>query len=250
MTLRSENTRGEHSRSVRFELRADSADNGDGLTLEGYGTTFDDWYDVNDWLGVYRERVARGAFAKTIKDRREQIKVQYDHGYHPLLGSIPIGALQDIREDDHGLYVKVRLHDNWMTEPVRDAIRSGSVSGMSIKFQTVRDEWDYDRDPEERTIKEVRLYEVGPVAFPANEATSVALRSLVERLGDSGRDILNAISTPEVGAASLGTPTLAPPAEAAPTTSLVTRQERRKRGLILRGVTNEQALGGASRQAG
>ena len=151
MALRSDNMRGEHIRSVPFELRAADEDS-DGLTLEGYGTTFDDFYDVEDWLGVYRERVAKGSFAKTIKERRGLIKVQYDHGHHPVLGSIPIGSLQDIREDSHGLFVSVRLHDNWMTEPVRDAIRSQAVSGMSIRFQTTKDEWKYDSDPEERTI--------------------------------------------------------------------------------------------------
>lgn len=240
MALRSDNMRGEHIRSVPFELRAADEDS-DGLTLEGYGTTFDDFYDVEDWLGVYRERVAKGSFAKTIKERRGLIKVQYDHGHHPVLGSIPIGSLQDIREDSHGLFVSVRLHDNWMTEPVRDAIRSQAVSGMSIRFQTTKDEWNYDSDPEERTIREVKLYEVGPVAFPANEATSVALRSLASALRSSGVDLstlggmLRRDSTDDAaGSTTAGSSSAAE----GPEPTRVTRQDQRRMALLLSGVTN------------
>ena len=243
MALRSDNTHGEHTRSVRFEMRVKD-DDSDGLTLEGYGTTFGDWYDVEDWLGVYREQIARGAFAKTIKERRGLIKVQYDHGYHPVLGSIPIGALDDIREDSRGLFVSVRLHDNWMTEPVRDAIRSQAVSGMSIKFQTTKDEWDYESDPEQRTIREVKLYEVGPVAFPANEATSVALRSLVASLTSGGVDLsqLRGIIPSDRTDCAAGSSTAQESAAVGTEPTMVTRQERRRMALLLSGVTHE-ALG-------
>lgn len=239
MALRSDNLRGEHIRSVPFELRATDEDS-DGLTLEGYGTTFDDFYDVEDWLGIYRERVAKGAFAKTIKERRGLIRVQYDHGHHPVLGSIPIGSLQDIREDGHGLFVSVRLHDNWMTEPVRDAVKSQAVSGMSIRFQTTKDEWNYDADPEERTIREVKLYEVGPVAFPANEATSVALRSLARSLRSSGVDLsqLRGMLPSESTDSAAGESTARESAAEGPEPTRVTRQDQRRMALLLSGVTN------------
>lgn len=238
MALRSDNMRGEHIRSVPFELRA-TDDDSDGLTLEGYGTTFDDFYDVEDWLGVYRERVAKGAFAKTIKERRGLIKVQYDHGHHPVLGSIPIGSLRDIREDEHGLFVSVRLHDNWMTEPVRDAVKSQAVSGMSIRFQTTKDEWDYSGDPEQRTIREVKLYEVGPVAFPANEATSVALRSLARSLRSSGVDLsqLRGMLPNESTDSAAGESTAQESAAEGPEPTRVTRQDQRRMALLLSGVT-------------
>lgn len=239
MALRSDNLRGEHIRSVPFELRATDEDS-DGLTLEGYGTTFDDFYDVEDWLGIYRERVAKGAFAKTIKERRGLIRVQYDHGHHPVLGSIPIGSLQDIREDGHGLFVSVRLHDNWMTEPVRDAVKSQAVSGMSIRFQTTKDEWNYDADPEERTIREVKLYEVGPVAFPANEATSVALRSLARSLRSSGVDLsqFRGMLPGDSTDSAAGESTAQESAAEGPEPTRVTRQDQRRMALLLSGVTN------------
>jgi phage head maturation protease len=46
---------------------------------------------------------------------------------------------------------------------------------MSFAFQVVRDQWN--KDYSERTISEVKLYDVSVVTYPANKATVVKLRS-------------------------------------------------------------------------
>jgi HK97 family phage prohead protease len=182
-------------RSVDFELRAD--DDNDGLTLEGYAAVFGQATRINSWEGCFDETIARGAFKKSIRERKPV--VQFDHGRHPMVGSIPLGSIDDLREDDAGLFVSARLHDNWLVQPVRDAIKSKTVSGMSFRFGVVKDEWrdaagklvkpeDVQRllwaaDPEDpstilqRTLKEVRCAELGPVVFPAYAGTSVSVRS-------------------------------------------------------------------------
>lgn len=162
------------TRNAPFEVtRAD--EDGDGLTLEGYAAVFDTPTRIDSWEGTFDEVVARGAFAKTIKERTPVL--QFDHGSHPLLGSLPLGSIRTLREDEHGLFVKARLSDNWLIEPVRDAISDGAVDGMSFRFSVVKDEWDHDADPELRTVREVKLYELGPVVFPAYESTSVGVRA-------------------------------------------------------------------------
>lgn len=168
------------------DFRAAKSD--DGLTLEGYAAVFDVWTDIEDHLGTYRERIAPGAFKRTLGMRMPVI--QYDHGSHPLLGSIPLGRITSITEDAHGLRVKARMSDNWLVQPVRDAIRDGGITGMSFRFRIIDDVWTMSRDGvEERTIREVELYEVGPVVFPAYEQTSVGVRS---------RQALTALQDPEV----------------------------------------------------
>lgn len=165
-------------RSVPFTItRADDDDDGDGLTLEGYAAVFNTPTRIDSWEGRFDEVISPGAFAKTIKERSP--KLQFDHGTHPLLGSLPLGRIDTLKEDDEGLFVRARLSDNWLIEPVRDAIRDGAVDGMSFQFKAIRDEWDEDDDLEVplRTLKEVRLYELGPVVFPAYEETSVGVRS-------------------------------------------------------------------------
>jgi HK97 family phage prohead protease len=171
------------TRSVPFHLeRAD--DDNDGLTLEGYAAVFDSVTRIDSWEGTFDETIKRGAFAKTLKERTPVL--QFDHGHHPLVGSIPIGAITRATEDDHGVYVKARLHDNWLTQPVRDAIASGAIDGMSFRFSVVRDSWtERSGDVPLREVVELKSPELGPVVFPAYQATSVGVRSEIQRiLGD------------------------------------------------------------------
>ena len=162
-------------RSTPFELiRADETR--DGLTLEGYAAVFDSPTRIDSWEGRFDETIAPGAFAKTIRETTPVL--QFDHGQHPLIGSIPIGTVKRLKEDDRGLYVEARMSDNWLIQPVRDAIEGGGITGMSFRFSVVREEWDETRsDAPLRTLKELRVAELGPVVWPAYEATSVSVRS-------------------------------------------------------------------------
>jgi HK97 family phage prohead protease len=162
----------------------------DGLTLQGYAAVFNEWTNIDSWEGTFRERIAPGAFKRTLGQRMPVL--QFDHGSHPLIGSIPLGRITSITEDDHGLKVKARLSDNWLVEPVRDAIRDGAINGMSFRFSVPANGDKVVRGKDgvlERTINEIALYEVGPVVFPAYEQTSVGVRS---------RQALDALQDPEV----------------------------------------------------
>ena len=209
-TLAERNTARPPLESVReapFALVRDETE-ADGLTLDGYGAVFDSPTRIDSWEGVFDEDIARGAFKKSLAERTPVL--QFDHGRHPMVGSIPLGSFETLREDAQGLHVLARLHDNWLIQPVRDAIRSKAIPGMSFRFSVVKDEWrDADgalvkgdeiemrlrrsnpADPTtimRRTLKEVRLYEVGPVVFPAYADTSVGVRSreMADALMDLG----------------------------------------------------------------
>jgi len=189
MTLRTE--RAEEVRKVEFR----ASDGADGQTLEGYAAVFNEWTDIRDSLGTYRERIAPGAFKRSIGQRVPVL--QFDHGAHPLIGSLPRGSITTLREDRNGLFVRARLSDNWLVEPFRDAIRDGGVNGMSFRFRVIDDDWGKGTDgKEERTVNEVELLELGPVVFPAYPQTSVAVRSLVDRLDDVTRaELAHALGT-------------------------------------------------------
>lgn len=162
------------TRSAPFSVtRAETT--GDGLTLEGYAAVFGTPTRIDSWEGTFDEVIERGAFAKTIAENTPVL--QFDHGQHPLLGSIPLGSITVLREDDNGLFVRARISDNWLTQPIRDAIADGAITGMSFRFSVVRDEWDTSGDVDVRTLREVRLYELGPVVFPAYPDTVVGVRS-------------------------------------------------------------------------
>lgn len=177
--------RTEEVRHVDFR----AADTGDGQTLEGYAAVFNVWTDIRDSMGTYKERIAPGAFKRSLGQRTPVL--QFDHGTHPLIGSLPLGSLSVLREDRNGLYVKARLSDNWLIQPVRDAITEKAITGMSFRFRVIDDEWGTDGSGETRTLKEVELLELGPVVFPAYEQTSVAVRSLVNTLSAEMRTALS-----------------------------------------------------------
>lgn len=181
-------------RSVQFIFERATDTPGDGLTLEGYAAVFDQATEIDSWEGCFNESIRKGAFKKSIRERTPVL--QFDHGRHPLVGSIPIGAITELREDEKGLYVSARITDNWLMQPVRDAIANESVNGMSFRFSVIRDEWrdssgklvqpteladllwnPGDRGPLERTLIELRVAELGPVVFPAYEGTSVGVRA-------------------------------------------------------------------------
>lgn len=183
-------------RSIPFTVtRAEEGAGGDGLTLEGYAAVFGSRTLIDSWEGQFYEQIRKGAFKKTIRERAPV--VQFDHGRHPLIGSIPIGGIRELREDDQGLFISARLSDNWLIQPVRDAIADGAVTGMSFRFGVVREEWrdkagkliksseelldllwsPGDRGPLERTLIEVRMPELGPVVFPAYDDTMVGVRA-------------------------------------------------------------------------
>ena len=165
------------------EFRSES---GDGHTLEGYAAVFDSPTRINSWEGEFDEQIARGAFNRTLNARKPV--VQFDHGQDARTGSVPIGAIDDIREDGKGLYVRARLFDNPVVEPIRQAIAGGAIDGMSFRFRVNDDRWERrDGDVDLRTIREVELFELGPVVFPAYASTSVGVRSLLAHLDDSDR---------------------------------------------------------------
>lgn len=195
-------------RAWTFASRAEvDGSHGDGRTLEGYAAVFGEPTRIDSWEGVFDEAIAPGAFRKTLRERTPVL--QFDHGHDARTGSVPIGSLVEIREDDHGLYVSARLYDNPVVEPIRQAIEGGSIDGMSFRFRVLQDAWTDrdgkpvkgselsdllwspgDRGPLLRTIREVELFELGPVVFPAYESTTVGVRSMLAQLDERQREAL------------------------------------------------------------
>jgi HK97 family phage prohead protease len=202
-------------RSSPFAVRAaEGGDPGDGLTLDGYAAVFGRKALIDSWEGRFYEQIAPGSMKKSFREQPPVI--QFEHGRHPLIGSLPIAELTRIEEasdpdlaPDGGAHVVGRLTDNWLVQPVRDAIANRSVNGMSFRFTVVRETWTdaggktirdedqlrellrrtwYEDVPDEelltRTLKELRVPELGPVVFPAYAETSVGVRSMLGRLDE------------------------------------------------------------------
>ena len=207
-------------RSAPFAIRAsDNGEAGDGLTLDGYASVFNRETIIDSWEGRFKELVMPGAMKKSFRENPPI--VQFDHGQHSMIGSIPIAALEKgyPREEsdpelapEGGAHVIARMLENWLIQPVRDAIAVGAVDGMSFRFGVVREQWFHEgkriTDEEElrallrrtwmedvpedelllRKLQELRVPELGPVVWPAYTDTSVGVRSTLTidlaRLGE------------------------------------------------------------------
>jgi len=171
-----------------LELRAAEEDGGM-PRLTGYMLRFNEWAEIDSvFEGHFMERIAPGAITKTMQENRDSIKILFQHGMDPTVGEKPI-APSELIADERGLrYDDPELFDAGYVRDLVPALKA-SQFGSSFKF-TVTSE-DFNKSPErsdenpegipERTITEMRLYEGGPVTFPAYEGSSAGVRSLTDR---------------------------------------------------------------------
>ena len=156
------------SRRVAYsnlEVRASE----DGTTLVGYAAVFDSPSEPMP----FTEFVRRGAFQKTLKDGAD-VRLLIDHDGVPLART-KSGTLT-LAEDDRGLRVEANLDPlNPDAARVISAMRRGDISQMSFAFRTIKDSWSNDRAV--RELREVQLFDVSVVTFPAYESTVAELRA-------------------------------------------------------------------------
>ena len=180
---------------IPLELRAES-EGSDGTYLHGHFTKFETWNEIDSYFeGRFMERTVGGSFKKTIRENIDRIRVQFDHGYDTYIGSAPLGPIDVLREEDEGPYYGVPLLDTdynrdrmlpLLSGRLMDGTLTGSALGASYRFRVTKEEWVEPRsatshNPEklpERTIREVSLYEFGPVTFPAQIQATAGVRSV------------------------------------------------------------------------
>jgi uncharacterized protein len=158
-------------RSFTGELRAE----GDGNTFVGYAAVFNSPSEPLPFV----ERIAPGAFARTLRDRKKDVKLYVNHNSDMVLASRNSGTLR-LSEDDRGLRVEADLPQGVSyADDLRALMQAGIVDKMSFGFQVDRKGDKWSDDGMERVLTSVRLFEVSVVTgFPAYESTMAAVRSL------------------------------------------------------------------------
>lgn len=113
------------------------------------------------------DRMERGAFADTLGDGAENVRLLWQHQFEE-----PIGTFTVLREDARGLYVEGQLLlDVQRAREAHALLKAGAIGGLSIGYVPVK----YYIEPSSgvRVLQEVALYEVSLVTFPANSAATV-----------------------------------------------------------------------------
>lgn len=162
-------------RSVAFEVRVDGSD--ESPRLEGHAAVFD---SLSVELWGFREKIAQGAFTKTIQET--DVRALWNHNPDYVLGRTKSGTLR-LSEDTRGLKIDVDPPDTQWAKDLTTTIRRGDVDQMSFAFRAVKEQWDESGDMPIRTILEAELRDVSPVTFPAYEETNVQARSALSEAG-------------------------------------------------------------------
>ena len=176
-----------------IELRA--AADGDGMTFTGFAAR----YDVPSLPLPFVERIAPGAFAKTLRSRND-IRMYVNHDDRMVLGSSRAKTLR-LEDRTEGLFVEADLPDTSYGRDLSTLISRGDVRTMSFGFSTVKDAWNADGS--ERTLREVRLHEVsvvtGVAAYPQTSASVRNLTLIAKRTETDAEALADAIGALESG---------------------------------------------------
>jgi HK97 family phage prohead protease len=143
--------------TVPFEIKEMNEKDDKFFVFEGLASTFGNVDLVDDV-------VDKGAFENSLVTRMPKVLWQHDTAE-------PIGMPEQIRETEQGLFLKGKLpkDDTFVTGRVIPQLKIGSISSMSIGF-TVK---DFEVEDGIRHLKEVDLFEISLVTFPANTKAEV-----------------------------------------------------------------------------
>jgi len=142
-----------------FEIKELSEDG----SFSGYGSTYGN-------VDLDRDVIEKGAFSKSLKRKAlKSIKLLWQHDTRQ-----PIGVWKKIYEDDKGLVVEGKLILD--VEQGREAyalMKAGAIDSMSAGFMVNPNATEYDSKRKVRIIKEIDLWEVSIVTFPANPKAKI-----------------------------------------------------------------------------
>lgn len=133
---------------VRVRAAAEGAEDGEENTdstgspgtLEGYAAVFNEETDLYFW----REMIAPGAFAESIKEDDQRALVNHDTSL--VIGRSSTDSLR-CQEDKTGLRVEIDLPDTTYARDLYACVERGDIDGMSIGFLIQGEEREVAEEP-------------------------------------------------------------------------------------------------------
>ncbi len=159
--------------------------------IVGYGAVFGSW---SEDLGGFIEQIDPRAFTKTLLEA--DVRALVNHDVDQLLGRTKAGTLR-LSADARGLLYEIDVNaDDPDAQSALAKVSRGDLDGSSFSFECIRDEWNFDASPAERTLFECRLVDVGPVTFPAYpDATANARAAVLQAATRAGKEPAAFLST-------------------------------------------------------
>lgn len=142
--------------------------------IVGHAAVFD---QLSVPLWGFREKIAPGAFSKTI--READVHALFNHDRNLVLGRNKADTLR-LQEDNVGLAIEIDPPDTQVARDLMISMDRGDIDKMSFAFYPIRTTWEVvneDSDEEEliATRTEVKLEDVSVVTKPAYEGTDASV---------------------------------------------------------------------------
>lgn len=138
-------------------------------TVEGYASTFEPYVLFRDGEKEYREQIDPQAF-----DEADLSDVVFRVDHEGKVYARSSAGTLEIWTDEHGLGNRADLSRTEAARALFEEIEAGNYPQMSFAFTVKEDE--YDKKTRTRLIRKVaKVFDVSPVAFPANPNTNLGV---------------------------------------------------------------------------
>jgi len=141
------------------------------MRIEGYAAVF----NTETKIDSFWEVIKPGAFDRALREQHD-VRALVGHDQNQVLGRTKSKTLE-LRVDSKGLFATISPPDTQVGRDVVTSIKRGDLDGMSFAFLTLDDDWNQRGQKIVREVNDVELVDVSVVAYPAYEATSVAVRT-------------------------------------------------------------------------
>jgi HK97 family phage prohead protease len=122
------------------------------------------------------EHIMPGAFNRALQEKQD-CRALFNHNADFILGRVGAGTCK-LSVDSIGLRYQFSPPDTQCGRDLLTSIGRGDISGSSFSFLLRKQTWvDQKGGPTIREIRDLDLFDVGPVTFPAYEATSTGVRA-------------------------------------------------------------------------
>lgn len=147
--------------------------------IEGYASVFSE-------LDLNGDVVEQGAFSKSIEEfsQGKKPKLLWQHDTNE-----PIGIIDEMREDDHGLFVRAHLlMDLPKAKEIHLLLKNKVLDGLSIGYR-IRKHFIKNNT---KHLTDIELMEVSVVTFPACESATIDAvkfdKNITENLEEEGKN--------------------------------------------------------------
>ncbi|MHC5215655.1 HK97 family phage prohead protease [Enterococcus sp. LJL128] len=157
-------------RSLNIELNTRSDEASGEKRIAGYFVVFNSETEL--WPGAYEE-----ISPEALTNIPDDVRALFDHDTSKVLGRTKAGTLT-LSIDEKGLYGEIIINEN-DSDAVNlyERVKRGDIDQCSFGFEILKEETEHREDGSIKwIIKEIILYEVSVVTFPAYADTAVEAR--------------------------------------------------------------------------